>query len=220
MNRHHCAGTACFFVLLLLVFLFLAGCTGAGGGLLSAGGAIKKANETAALSSLKKFSTAQSMLMAEEGRFSRDVAGDAMEGRFEGLLDHRLAQAMDPHGRPLNGYYFSEVRSSDPFRCGLAAYPARPGSTGDRVLMILLDERADHESQSLISGGNWTLYWADSSRVRGPVTSWPSRGELSSDWNEIRKRSPGEGLREARDLAGRFDAGKPVEDPVFGDRVR
>jgi hypothetical protein len=53
-----------------------------------------------------------------------------------------------------------------------------------------------------VSDGGWRLFWAEHDRVRGPVTRWPSESELTSTFQEMRKLSPEEGLRQAEGLAG------------------
>ena len=181
---------------------------------------MRRARETAAFSELKKFSTAQNLLFVEEGRFARDL--QELQARGEGLISHRMVQASHLSASPLalNGYYYSEIEPHTPVQAGLAAYPKEPGKTGDKVLLILID--IDHgpgpTEQSPVSGDNARIFFAPAGDISIPVTRWPSDAELASDWNEIRRRSPEEGLREAEQIFDDFVAGKPPQkDPVFGD---
>jgi hypothetical protein len=189
--------------------------------------AIKKANETSALSQLKKYSTVQAFILTEEYRYIHDLDQLVEDGRSGGIFGRRFAAAR--HGRPnptpMSGYLFSGIvedehgaRLDDPFRCGLAAYPANPGVSGDRILLILLNEEWD-TSTGPVSGGNWRLFWASHEDVRGPVTRWPSDSELRDTYVEIRKRTPEGGLREAEQVYDDYKSGKKVKDPVFGDEL-
>jgi hypothetical protein len=213
-------------VLPAIVFatLTLMACIGFGEG----SPAIKKANETSALAQLKKFNTVEAYVLMEEYRYIHDLDELVGDDRSAGLFGRRFAAARHgaPDPSPMSGYYFSSIvedehgaHLDDPFRCGLAAYPAKPGRTGDRVLLILLDEKWD-TATGPVSSGNYRVYWASHERVAGPVTRWPTESELRTDYVEIRQRTPEEGLREAEELYDDYKAGKPGKDPVFGDDIK
>jgi hypothetical protein len=182
--------------------------------------AMRKARETSALSELKKFSTAQNILMVEEGRFACDLR--ELESLGGGLMNAGMVQASPRAASPraLNGYFYSQLQPRSDLQAGLLAYPAEIGRTGDKALMILIDEgRGPGPSEAHpVSGDNARLFFAPAKNLDLPFSHWPAESELVSDWREIRRRSPKEGLREAEQIFEDFQSGKiPEQDPVFGD---
>ncbi len=186
---------------------------------------LRRANETSALAQLKKYSTAQAVLLMEEGRYAHRLSELYEDGRFAGIIDRRLQDAWHRSEAPvpLSGYLFADIEQderghplTDPLRSGLSAYPVEPGVSGDRVLLILLDEQFAQTSPGFVGGGSWRLFWARYEEVGSPVTRWPSKQELQSTYREIRKRTPREGLREAQELMGDYKSGRRARDPVFG----
>ncbi len=188
---------------------------------------LKKANETSALAQLRKYSIAQNLMMAEQGRYAQSLSTLYDEGYMPGR-DRRLLAAWEGAGapKPLSGYVFADIVEHESggeldgrFRSGLSAHPVVPGESGDRVLLILLDEESApmpaEVDGGFIGGANWRLFWAKHEDVNIPLTQWPSDLELQSTFHEIRKRTPQEGVREAERLAGDAEAGRTPKDPVF-----
>jgi hypothetical protein len=201
-----------------ILLAFVCGLTGCG--FSPDGPAMRKARETSAFAELRKFSTAQNILFMESGRFARDLEELASFG--EGLIDQRLQQASSRASNPTprNGYFFSEIAPQTPMQAGLAAYPETPGKTGDKVIMILLDEALGPEPTEgyPVSGDNSRIFFAQAKDIKLPFTHWPSEAELARNWKEIRQRSPQEGLREAQQIFDDFASGKPpAKDSVFAD---
>ena len=105
---------------LVLCAWILAGCDGPGG-VVSFGGiggghpAIKKANETAALSWLKRYSNGQAILYTEQMQYSHDLRELCGGGPYGGILDARLLNAStdSPRPTPLSGYLFSQIVEGD-----------------------------------------------------------------------------------------------------------
>ncbi len=188
---------------------------------------LKKANESSALAQLKKYSTAQNIMIVEQGRFAHSLSELHDSGYLPGRTQQLLAAWQGSTSPvPMSGYLFADIeedagggRLDDPMRGGLAAYPAAPGESGDRVLLILLDERSASMPQPVgggfVGGANWRLFWAIHQDVEIPLTRWPSASELESTFHEIRKRTPQEGLREAQKAMDDFRSGRPPKDVVF-----
>ncbi len=189
---------------------------------------MKKANETSALAQLKKYSTAQNIMFVEQGRFAHKLSELHGSGYLPGRTQPLLAAWQGSTSpEPMSGYLFADIeedagrgRLDDPMRSGLAAYPEAPGESGDRILLILLDE-SSASMAALVGGGfvggaSWRLFWANHRDVEIPLTRSPSETELETTFHEIRKRTPQEGLREAQQVMDDFKSGRPIEDPVFG----
>ena len=128
---------------------------------------MRKARETSAFAELKKFSTAQNIAMVENGRFARTL--EELEAFGGGLLAPAMVQASHRASPPeaLNGYYFSEVEPRTSLQAGLAAYPETIGKTGDKVIMILIDEsRGDGPTEERpISGDNSRIFFAPGRQI-------------------------------------------------------
>jgi hypothetical protein len=164
-------------------------------------GAEKQANEVTALSQLKKYSTAQAWVSVETGRYLHSLPELYEYAGRGGVLDEALLNAWDraPDPVPLNGYLFTEVeqdesgaRLTDPWRCGLSAFPAIPGRSGDHVMLVLMDDRSEPSDLSPVSDGGWRLYRARVEDLSGPIRRWPSPDELQTKFEErtIRIRRP------------------------------
>lgn len=184
------------------------------------GAVIRKARETSAFAELKKFSTAQNIVMVENGHFARSL--EELQSLGGGLIDPAMVQASHraSPSSALNGYFFSEIDSGTSLRTGLAAYPERIGETGDKVIMILIDEGAGPQptEDRPISGDNSRIFFAQAKDVGLPITRWPSKVDLTTNWHEIRRRSPEEGMREAERIFADSLSGKlPEKDPVFSE---
>ncbi|MCZ6695605.1 MAG: hypothetical protein O7A63_03595 [Acidobacteria bacterium] len=202
-------------VLPIMAVGLLLGC-----GSLQDGSAMRKARETSAFAELKKFGTAQNIVMIENGRFARSL--EELQSFGGGLIAPAMVQA-SPRASPphaLNGFFFSEIVPRTSSQTGLAAYPATIGKTGDKIIMILIDEDAGPQPTEgrPISGDNSRIFIAQAKDVRLPITRWPSEADLKANWHEIRRRNPVEGMREAERIFADLMAGKaPKRDPVFGD---
>ncbi len=177
------------------------------------------ADATKAMSLLKQYQVAEMVYLTEDhppkGGFAsmRELKGDrGMSG-----LDSALLNAWDsqPGAQPLQGYFFSEIetdaagttldRSS---RAGLCAYPEKPSSAYPVLCMLLeLPTSAPQEGVSVNGGEMWNFYRADSTQVRGAIRRWPADSDLASTFVKLKKRSPGEALAEAKQLAAQ--AGVP-----------
>jgi hypothetical protein len=161
--------------------------------------AMKLSNEVAALSELKKYSTAQALMGAETGRFARRISELQQYGGFEGIVDDALLQAWHDSDSPvpLHGYLYADVeedewggRLRDPMRCGFSAFPAEPGVSGDRVFLVLMDETVEPVDPGPVSHGNWRLFEAKVEDVSGPVTRWPTETELETKFAERTRTLP------------------------------
>jgi len=228
-------------VILSLAWLLVIGFAGCGqsGGSGESGGSgplnflsglnpMKKANETSALAQLKKYSTAQNIMFVEQGRFAHSLSELHDSGYLPGRTQQLLAAWQGSTStKPMSGYLFADIeedagggRLDDTMRGGLAAYPEAPGESGDRVLLILLDERSASMPTPVgggfVGGANWRLFWANHQDVEIPLTRWPSETELQTAFHEIRRRTPQGGMREAQKVMDDFKARRPTEDPVFG----
>ncbi|MFQ5931353.1 MAG: hypothetical protein ACE5MM_02990 [Nitrospiraceae bacterium] len=213
-------------VLVAMILVGLSGCGESGG--LGSLDLRKKANETNALAQLKKYSVAQTQLLVEEGRYVHKLSDLYGERGYHQLIDKQLLDAWHRSETPvpLSGYLFADIEEdengeglTDPFRCGLSAHPAAPGVSGDRVILILLDEKAAPMPSGPVGGGSWRLFWAKHDDVDIPMTRWPSEHELQTTFREIRKRTPREGLREAQEIMDDYQSGRGVKNPLLqGDQ--
>ena len=154
---------------------------------------MKTSNEVNALSHLKKYSTAQALVSTEFGGYLHDLTKLYEYVGSEGILDDELLNAWDraEDPVPLNGYLFTEIeqdesgtRLTDPSRCGLSAFPAAPGRSGDHVMLVLMDDRDEPPDGSPISDGGWRLYRAKVEDLAGPIRRWPSENELQTTFEE------------------------------------
>lgn len=180
--------------------------------------AFKKANETHALSSLKKYQIAQNLYQVSDGRGEYGSI-QALYEAGEGVIDNSLFDAWDrsPSPKPLGGYLFSEIEqdtTGEPInraeRAGLCAYPAKPAKTGDHVICAISDSR--HFTPREISGGafvshgeEWTIYKARYEEIGAPIRRFPSDSELAAKFQALEKLTPEKGVQKARRLTGRPD---------------
>jgi hypothetical protein len=165
--------------------------------------AVRFANATSAMSHLRKYSTAQALLSMETGRCTHRLPDLFEDPAFAGIIDEPLIQAWHRNENPipLSGYLFADIeqdeygRTLDHWgRCGLSAFPVEPGRTGDKTLLILIDETVELANPGPVQGGDWRLYEASAEEVPGPVTRWPSRSELQEKYRDL-TRSPPSGPR-------------------------
>ncbi len=164
------------------------------------GCAVKVANETYALSNLKRYQVATSLYQVEEGEHGN------MSELYEadqGIIDQTLYDAWDgnPDPRPLGGYLFSEIvhdTNGEPLegsgRAGLCAYPVGPGKIGHDILCVLLDSRKFKpepiaEEGFVSHGEKWTFYRARYRDIGGPVRRFPSDSELQRKFVPLSKFS-------------------------------
>ena len=139
----------------------------------------KRANETVAMSQLKKFQTANALYHVEFGHY---VSLETLyEDGSSGAIDDVLFAASDsrPDPQPINGYLFSSLDEDDEERVGLCAYPQEPGETGDLMICALADL---------------------STSFGGPLRTWPSDEQLDTQFTALEGRSPKDALTEARRL--------------------
>jgi hypothetical protein len=174
----------------------------------------KRGRETKAMSLLKKYQTAASILQAETGRYP-SLEELYEDGDYMGAISDAFYNAWDGLDKPepLGGYLFSSI-DSDAYGApldrmqyaGLCAYPAEPGKTGDLIICILSDPRhfqdeGIKEYGGVSHGEEWTFYTALYEDIGEPLYSWPSDEVLAETFQALKKRSPKEGLREAQRLA-------------------
>ena len=173
----------------------------------------KQVNETKAMSLLKQYSTAQAIYQTEtEGEYGtlKELHGgpgyiqDELYNAWDGNVNHKS----------VGGYLFSEITEADSGkqlklseRAGLAAYPAEPGVSGDRIILMLLDMTESqepppgYEDGSVNSlGDDWNFYVANYGDIGKRVTRWPLERELESKWIKLEKHNPQEALKEAEQL--------------------
>ena len=167
----------------------------------------KRRNETRSMSYLKKFQTATTIHQVEFGRY----------GSFEELhdndgLEDALYRAWDEldDPQPLGGYLYAYFEK-DAERVGLCGYPSEPGESGDLMICTLADPRYFQVEEiadgAFVSHGEeWNFYTADFTSYGGALRRWPSARELDTRFTRIKKRSPKEGLAEARQLVDGLQA--------------
>jgi hypothetical protein len=174
----------------------------------------KRGRETKAMSLLKKYQTAASILQAETGRYP-SLEELYEDGDYIGIISDAFYNAWDGLDKPepLGGYLYSSI-DTDAYGApldrmqyaGLCAYPAEPGKTGDLIICILADPRHFEEESIKEYGGvshgeEWTFYTALYEDIGEPLYNWPSDETLTETFQALKKRSPREGLREAQRLA-------------------
>ena len=173
----------------ILALVIMLGCT------------IKVANETNALSNLKRYQVATSLYQVEEGEYG--TMSELYEAD-QGIIDQALYDAWDgnPDPRPLGGYLFSEIvhdTDGGPLevdeRAGLCAYPVGPGKMGHDILCVLLDSRKFKpepigEEGFVSQGEEWTFYRARYRDIGGPVRRFPSDSELQRKFVPLSKLTP------------------------------
>ena len=164
----------------------------------------KRANETVAMSQLKKFQTANALYHVEFGHY---VSLETLyEDGSSGAIDDVLFAASDsrPDPQPINGYLFSSLDEDDEERVGLCAYPQEPGETGDLMICALTDLSTldePEESEGFVSGADeWRIYVTDFTSFGGPLRTWPSDEQLDTQFTALEGRSPKDALTEARRL--------------------
>ncbi|PCJ62599.1 MAG: hypothetical protein COA79_03540 [Planctomycetota bacterium] len=177
-------------------------------------GVTMQSNEVNALSGLKQWQMAVSVAMNEIGQYpsSEEIFGD--DNRFLGMLDEDVANAWDGHSDPIpyNGYYFSSLEededSESKFRVGLCAYPVKPGSTGNAMILLLLDDSKmsfDEETGQPIGRDDSFQIWRGNFTDYGePVREWLSKEDLNQYFKRVDK-SVKEGMKEAQEA---FDKAK------------
>ena len=175
--------------------------------------AYKRARETRALSFLKKYQTAATINQMETGQYA-DLPGLYEDGAYQGIISNTFYYAWDGHDqpRPLGGYLYSSITTDesgaplDPMDyAGLCAYPAEPGKTGDLIICILADPahfkaETNNGYGAVSHGEEWTFYAANYEGIGEPLHSWPSKVTLQETFQSLKKRTPQEGLREAKRL--------------------
>lgn len=167
----------------------------------------KRRNETRAMSYLKKFQTAATVHQVEFGRY-----GDLDDLYDNGGLEDALFRAWDEldDPQPLGGYLYAHFEK-DAERVGLCGYPSEPGESGDLMICTLADPRYFRAEE--IAGGafvshgeEWNFYTTDFVSFGGALRRWPTARELDTKFTRIKKRSPEQGLAEARQLVDDWQA--------------
>jgi hypothetical protein len=201
---------------------------------LGKGGAYTKLyNETSAKALLKEYAVMQGVYRMEERdarwRYGsvKDLFGD---GGSKSLISERLYRAWDGHPSPraANGYLFAEIDTGAdglPLdrtkRAGLCAYPERPGRSGEKVILMLLDDDRRYglphgvESPDVGQGRDWNYYVAEYAKAGKPARVWPTPRELSDVFRVQAQYAPGQAVTAARgeiEQASK-DAGAPLVPP-------
>lgn len=172
----------------LLLFLTLSGCGGESG-------VFKKSNQTNAMAKLRNFGTVNSIFYAERMEYSD------LQGLYrEGYIAREFFDAWDKNANPtpFQGYLFTDITeysNGGPMdrhaRSGLCAYPVKPGSSGDKIFLILLDDRfsevvgGNPEEGGFASTGGSKLLAVPYNKVAGPVTRWPSDEEMKFLYEDL-----------------------------------
>ena len=166
----------------------------------------KSINYSNALSKLREYQVAQAVLVTENDRFSRTLSDLYKES--EQAVSSELYRAWDGHDDPVpyKGYFFTDIlENSDGssldtrIQCGLSAYPAKPGSSGDKIILILLDLRnLMINPDKPVSGAMHKIWDAPYDDIGGPVTRWPSENELNSSYRLL-SRSIKQGTKEIKE---------------------
>jgi hypothetical protein len=196
---------------LVLLAFALHGCYG----LFEGSEPLKRARETKALSLLRQYQTAATFHQVETGFYGSlpELYEDGSYGA--GIINEAFYNAWDGHDQPqpLGGYLYSSIDtdwSGAPLDrmnyAGLCAYPSEPGKTGDLIICALADPEHFQEGMSgdfpaVSHGEEWTFYTAMYVDVGEPLHSWPSDETLEETFQALKKRTPQEGLRDARRLS-------------------
>ncbi len=158
------------------------------------------ANETNALSHLKRYQVATSLYQVEDGEGKYGTMSELYEAG-QGIIDQVMYDAWDgnPDPRPLGGYLFSEIvhdTNGKPLdfreRAGLCAYPVGPGTMVDHILCVFVDSRKFKpepifEDGFVSHGEEWTFYRASYRDIGGPLRHFPSDSELQSKFVPLKK---------------------------------
>ena len=158
-------------------------------------------NETYARSQLKNYNVAQMMLYVERGEMAETLPVLYKETGGGGLLgkDILLAWYRADSPAPLQGYLYSDINVSDRSAAGLVAYPAKPGKTGNQVWMLLINPEGD-PGQWPVNGDAARIFHRQAEGAQLPITEWPTTAELNSDWQEVKRLTPRQGLRKAHKI--------------------
>ncbi len=167
----------------------------------------KRRNETRSMSYLKKFQTATTIHQVEFGRYGSFEELHGNDG-LEDALYRAWDELDDP--QPLGGYLYAYFEK-DAERVGLCGYPSEPGESGDLMICTLADPRYFQVEEiadgAFVSHGvEWNFYTTDFASYGGALRSWPSARELDTRFTRLKKRSPKEGLAEARQLVDGLQA--------------
>jgi hypothetical protein len=177
----------------------------------------KKATMTKALSKLKKYQVASSLNLVEFGRYE-SLHNLYERSGYAGIIDEEFYKAWDGHDQPtlMDGYLFSNIDENingetidHSLRAGLSAYPSQP-EKGDNIFCILAD--LENLNPEIVEGGygavshgeEWTVYRVIAGDIVAPIRTWPSDAELADKFHALKKRTPGEALKEAQRMVDRI----------------
>ena len=166
------------------------------------GCAFRIANETNALSHLKRYQVATSLYQVEEGEGKYGTIEELYEAG-QGIIEQALYDAWDgnPDPKPLGGYLSEIVHDTDgePLdfreRAGLCAYPVGPGEMGGSILCVLSDSRRFKpepisEEGFVSHGEEWAFYRASYRDIGGPLRRFPSDSELQQKFVRLSQLLP------------------------------
>ncbi len=176
-----------------------------------------KANYTSALSKLRKYSTVNYIVYMERMAFAKNLS----ILHKEGYISEKFFNAWDGNSEPVpfQGYLFTDItegvngnRLDSRKQSGLCAYPSNPGSSGSKILLMLLDPRyeeivkggpgggePDFYGGGAVSSGGFIILEADYEKVGGPVRQWPSDNEIGSTYKNL-TLTVEQGLKKSKEL--------------------
>ncbi len=165
--------------ILIIALLFLCSC----------GAVMNQAHQAKALSLLKAYSSAQSIAYMEQNTYLKSLAELQQYGMTTEAFD-ASNEVASPN--KIGDYLFAILPSDElEYKCGLCAYP-ESSSSSSPVMLVILDE-GDFEfneetGQPAMGGSPLSLWKIDRSKVTCPLTEFPDRAILESQWTRFDRK--------------------------------